>query len=267
MKKLTLLLFLLTACAPAAATATPTLPPPKVSVATFVPTASAVPLSGAATPLPTPAEPGPALFNAADGTPLAATFYPPVSQPAPGVLLLHMLGGSKADWEPVARTMQQQGLAVLAMDLRGHGQSGGAQDWTKAPGDVRAGWDWMVSRPEVDAKRSAIVGASIGANLALIVGANNPDVVTVVALSPGQDFRGLQPAGVLKNFGERPVLLVASQDDGYSYDSVRQMVSLAPLGEAYYFAAAGHGTFMFSDPSLEPLIIDWLQRYTGALKG
>jgi dienelactone hydrolase len=237
-----------------------------VAVATFTPLPT-LPAGAAATPLSTPAEPQPIVIAAPDGTSLSASFYPPVSRPAPGVLLLHMLGGRKTDWDSFARQLQRQGFAALALDLRGHGQSGGTQNWTKGAGDVRAAWAGMMARPEVDPKRSAIVGASIGANLALIVGANNAEVVTVAALSPGLDFHGLQPAPLLPNFGQRPVLMVASQDDGYSYDSVKQMVGLAPGGESYFFSTAGHGLNMFSDPALEPLIIDWLQRYTGAMKG
>ncbi len=266
MKRNILIFTLALAACSRPATPLPTAPSPVVSVATFTP-APTFPAGAASTPLPTPAEPQPLVIAAPDGTSLSASFYPPLSQPAPGVLLLHMLGGRKTDWDAFARVLQRQGFAALALDLRGHGQSGGAQDWTKAPGDVKAAWAAMTARPEVDAQRSALVGASIGANLALIVGANNADVVTVVALSPGLDFHGLQPAPVLPNFGQRAVLLIASQDDSYSYDSAKQMVGLVPAGESYFFSTAGHGTNMFSDPALEPLIVDWLQRYTGAMKG
>jgi predicted esterase len=125
----------------------------------------------------------------------------------------------------------------------------------------------MVARKEVDAKASALVGASIGANLALIVGANNAEVVTVIALSPGEDYHGLTPSPLLPNFNGRPVLFVASQDDAYSYTSAQKMVTLAPAGETYYLANAGHGTAMFSNPNLELALIDWLRKQLGILKG
>ena len=56
-----------------------------------------------------------------DGATLVGAFYPPETGPAPGVLLLHMLGHQKEDWAPFATQLQQAGYAVLAMDLRGHG--------------------------------------------------------------------------------------------------------------------------------------------------
>jgi pimeloyl-ACP methyl ester carboxylesterase len=217
---------------------------------------------------PTAAPPFDLAITAPDGAKLAASFYPPASAaPAPGVLLLHVLGRNRHDWDSLAKDLQSRGYAVLALDLRGHGDSAGPADWSKSPADVRAAWDVLAARPEVDPALCAIVGASIGANLALIVGANNPDVVTVVALSPGVDYHNLKPSGVLTNFGERPIFLVASQDDAYSYDSVKQMAALAPRAETHYFAAAGHGTDMFEDPQLKTLLLDWLGQHIGALKG
>jgi len=269
MRKLWLAVILFAVACSGATTSTPTQPLPQVSVVT-VTSPPALPTATqpkAVTPLPQPAEPGKMTLTAADGASLVGLFYPPLTAPAPGVLLLHMLGGSKADWDAFARDLQRQGMAVLALDLRGHGESAKPEDWPKAPGDVRAAWDALIARREVDPKASAIVGASIGANLALIVGANNPDVVTVVALSPGEDYHGLQPSALLPNFGQRPVLLAASKDDSYSYTSAQKMTTLAPQGEAYYLANAGHGTRMFGDPNLKLALLDWLRKHLGILKG
>lgn len=234
--------------------------------AAVTPTPPITPLAGEATATVTP--PVDLVITASDGAKLAASFYAPASAaPVPGVLLLHMLGGHRTDWDRLAKDLQARGYAVLAPDLRGHGDSAGPAEWAKAPTDVRAAWDVLVARPEVDPALCAILGASIGANLALIVGANNPQVATVIALSPGVDYQGLKPSGVLGNFGERPIFLVASQDDAYAYDSVKQMATLTPQAETYYFATAGHGLEMFTDPQLETLVLDWLSQHIGALKG
>jgi pimeloyl-ACP methyl ester carboxylesterase len=277
MRKL-FLFFLLTACTQAP-TPTRTLPPIQVTRVTLTPPASTVTPTAlgpsATTAFATPLPPTTLTITAPDGAQLAASFYPPVTgvqgaghaSRAPGVLLLHMYGGSRADWAAFAHDLQERGTAALALDLRGFGESPGPPSWTQAPADVRAAWETLIARPEVDGQRSAIVGASIGANLALMVGANESGVVTVIALSPGMDYQKLQPSLVMNTFGARPVLLVASQDDAYSYTSAQQLAALAPLGETYFFTQAGHGTLMFNDPALEPLLLDWLQKYVGLMKG
>ncbi len=265
------LVLCLSACAPAA-TATPTLPPPPVVIVTRPPATNT---ALRPTPLPrtTAAPPSKITLSAADGVLLAATLYPALLGPeaapgtAGGVVLVHMLGRTRADWDGFARELQLYGLTVIALDLRGHGETGGAADWGKAPGDVRTAWEALVARPEVARRATAIVGASLGGNLALIAGANNPEVATVIALSPGLDYQGVQPAAVLGNFGDRPVFFVASQADAPAYDGVKQMAPQTPKGETHYFVNAGHGTEMFADPALMPLLIDWLTQKLGVLKG
>ena len=133
--------------------------------------------------------------------------------------------------------------------------------------DTRAAWEALLARTEVDPQRAAIVGASIGANLALIVGANNSNVAAVAALSPGTDFQGLKPAGLLSNFGHRPVYLIASVDDPYSYTSAQQMSPLLAGGESFYYQTAGHGTAMFSNPDLATRLLGWLSVHIGNAKG
>jgi dienelactone hydrolase len=297
MRKFTSLLFLgllLSACgrlaAAGSATATPTLAP--VHVTTIFATAAApavttAPASLAATPAatgtpagsavpgarPTPSDPLAMPIAASDGATLSAEYYPPViaipvaGQKAPGVLLLEMVGGSRADWDPFARQLQAQGMAALVLDFRGQGATAGPADWTKSVDDARAGWQALLSRPEVDPQRTALIGASIGANVALIVGANNNQVAAVAALSPGDNFQGIQPGPLLGNFGSRPVYLIASQDDAYSYASAQHMAPALAGGDTFYYTNAGHGTAMFSNPDLATRLLNWLGVKIGNAKG
>ncbi len=266
---LLLLLLILTACA------RPTAPPTVTPLPTFTlaptspPTPTLEPSPTRPVPpveptlLPTPGEPVALTFNARDGALLAATYYPPIVRPAPAVLLLHQLGGSRADWDTFARKLQTQGYAALAIDLRGFGASAKPEDWAKAPDDVRSAWQVLLARPEVDQanNRTAIVGASIGANLALMVGGSEPRVAAVAALSPGLDYHGLNPSASMRDFGERPVYLVASKDDAYSYTSAQSLAQLSLAAQTLFFDAAGHGMAMFQAPTLESTLVDWLNKH------
>ena len=81
----------------------------------------------------------------------------------------------------------------------------------------------------------------------------------MVLLSPGLDYRGVTTADQLAIYGDRPLLLVASEDDAYSADSVRALAEAAGGGTLHILVRAGHGTHMFAvEPELADLIVSWL---------
>ena len=247
------------------ATAAPATEPPveptrtPAATATSAPTDVPVPVVGAAERM---------TIAAADGLPIQATLLTPITSALdPGVILLHMLGDDRTVWGEVglAAELVAAGYAVLVVDMRGHGETGGAQDWALAADDLGRVWDAFAARDDVDEARTAVVGASIGANMALRLGAERPDVNTLVLLSPGLDYRGVTTEDQLAAYGERPLLLVASEDDPYSADSARVLAEAAGGATVHIFDAAGHGTNMFAAaPELSMLIIDWLDEHVAA---
>ena len=270
------LAWLLSACTATGPAISPTFIAPVTQHQTPVvtPTPSLAPASPTPTGLPTitetpqPETPQPPhiedgiIVKAADGLGVVGTFYTPAGtgSPWPGVILLHMLGSDRTAWDGFARTLTAAGYAAFAVDMRGHGETGGARDFKQATDDLQRVWSYFTARREVDAKRTAVVGASIGANMALITGALQPAIKTVVLLSPGLDYRGVTTTGVIAEYGDRPVLIVASMEDIYPADSSRQLQQLAK-GESQLvmYEGAGHGTNMFGpEPQLADLIIAWL---------
>jgi len=271
MKRLILLTsILLASCSQIFPAPTATNAPPTETVTpsiTVAPTATRVAPPASQSPLSTPSDPNTLTITVSDGAQLAAMYYPPIVTPAPAVLLLHQNGGRKADWDSFAKQLQKMGYAALALDLRGHGSSVGPVDWAKGPDDVRSAYNALIQRPEVDSLRTAIVGASVGSNLALMVGASEPKVSAVIALSPGLDYLGVNPTSSMRNFANRPVLLVASQDDKYSYDSVKSLAQLAIAAEPKLLTNAGHGTEMLTrDATLSQSLMEWLNKYVRDLK-
>lgn len=201
----------------------------------------------AAAAVPTPPAPIEVDIPGASGLSLRGTYYEPPLVPAPSVLMLHMYRGTRQDWQALALRLQADGLACLAIDLRGHGQTGGEEDWEQAREDVRLAYSWLVSRSEVRADRSAVVGASIGANLALWLGAQEPGVTAIALLSPGFEYFRVSIEGLIEDYGPRPIFLAASEDDPFSADTVRQLAQGAtgPVELAVY-TSAGHGTQMLA---------------------
>ncbi|MGB3715903.1 MAG: alpha/beta fold hydrolase [Candidatus Promineifilaceae bacterium] len=214
----------------------------------------------------TPAQPEEVIVEAADGLSLVSTFYPGAGQgPRPGVILLHMNGRQRQDWDAFGRMLAEQGYAALTTDMRGHGETGGQRDWDLAADDLLRIRDYFIGREEVDESRTAVVGASIGANMALVIGEEIPDIQGVALLSPGRDYFGVTTEDRVLEYGERPLLLVASEEDTESAITARSLSELA-LGDVQLEMneGAGHGTNIFAArPELSEVIIDWLDQHVG----
>lgn len=189
-----------------------------------------------------------------------------------GVVLLHMLNRTAKDWEPLARRLAGAGLWCVAVDLRGHGKStrrGDAivrlRDFTSPEQframvlDAEAARNALVARG-IPREKIAVVGASIGANVALGFAAERAEVPAVVLLAPGLDFRGVGTEEPARRFAGRSALLAAAEGDEYSARSARELAGLMGTSAALkLYPGAEHGTDMFaSQPGLAALVTDWL---------
>lgn len=198
-----------------------------------------------------------------DGKVLAAIVGAPKGA-TDGVLLVHMAGRTKEEFIVLASTFLRRGLVVVAVDLRGHGASVvpgepalTGVDWLTMVEDVRAGVALLKARGST---RVAIVGAELGANLALSVGAEDPSVASLTLLSPGLDYKGVLTADAARRYGARPILFVASRDDTYGLRSATVLDGVSPGSHTLQvFEAAGKGTRMFSkEPGLEGQILGFV---------
>lgn len=127
------------------------------------------------------------------------------------------------DYRPfrdIAVRLAQAGIAVLRCDDRGFLASGGSvTDATTADfaADVRAQLAWLRSRPDIDPRRTAVLGHSEGGVIGPMVAASDPQLAAVVVM-----------AGTAKN--GREVLhyqivergLAGSTLTGAARDSLRQ---------------------------------------------
>jgi alpha-beta hydrolase superfamily lysophospholipase len=202
--------------------------------------------------------------EAADGLVITGTFHP-ASGPPPwsGVLLLHMIYGDRSQWDELVPLLTSNGYAVVAIDMRGHGSTGGEINWGKSEDDIGRVWSYMTKREDIDPSHSALIGASMGANMALVSAANQPEVNTVVLLSPGLNYYGVTTSDALEAYGQRPILIAASSEDTNSADSSQELVKTA-LGESHLliYDGAGHGTAMLqNEPDLQKIILTWLDQY------
>jgi len=201
-------------------------------------------------------------INSPDGLKLVGTFYPPDNPHAKALLLLHQWQSDRHSYDDFAKQMQVKGFAVLSIDGRGFGESTRTADGMTVPpertdsaikamlGDVGAAFEFLTKQKNVDASRVGIVGASYGSSLAIIYAADNPYVGAVALLSPGLNYFGNIPTDpAIKNYGDRPLLFIAADDDKESADAVRK---LDPMGQDQFkhpqkiYTTGGHGTALLA---------------------
>jgi len=208
-------------------------------------------------------------FLTKDDYTIAADYYAGTGKS--GVLLLHMMPADRTSWHALAAKLQENGFHILAIDLRGHGQSTGGPNGYQAFSDaehqqsvfdVDSAVEFLRSK---GAEKIHIGGASIGANLGLQYAAKHSEVASVVLLSPGLDYCGIHTDIWMDNIKpNQAILLVASDDDVYSFTTVKTLFdrsSNLPMREVKLLTEAGHGTVILQkNPGFIDEIVVWLKK-------
>lgn len=127
---------------------------------------------------------------------------PIVSVPVPAVVTITGSGQQDRDayaqiaggwrlFRQVADTLSRRGIAVLRLDDRGVGSSGGDVNGTSADfaDDVRAAVAYLRSRPDIDPARIALVGHSEGGLIAPMVARTDARLAAVVLMA-GTGYTG-----------------------------------------------------------------------------
>ncbi|CAO3413338.1 alpha/beta fold hydrolase [Azospirillum doebereinerae] len=102
----------------------------------------------------------------------------PFDSARPAVVLLHGAGMDHTVWSLQSRFLAHHGRSVLAVDLPGHGRSGGAP-----LSSIAELADWVPALLDAAGlPRAALIGHSMGALVALDTAARHPDRVESLAL-------------------------------------------------------------------------------------
>jgi alpha-beta hydrolase superfamily lysophospholipase len=221
-------------------------------------------------PLPDP----PARLGVHEG--LAYALFLPDGEPRGGVAIVHGAGSAKESHFDFARVARAAGLAAVAFDLRGHGESGGRLDG-RVLDDVAAIAS-LVPRP------LALRGSSLGGYVALLA-AGHLDADAVVAICPaGADMllRGLRAGrfefdadeGAMEAFLLEHDLLAAVEDlrtpmlllhaEGDEQVPVDHSVALhraARMSRKRLIALpGGHHRSIQHDPELQGESVRWIEK-------
>ncbi len=113
-------------------------------------------------------------------------FLPNTSGCFPTVLVCHGLFGFKDKYSELAEFLVNHGIAVLAMDMHGHGESGGERFVFHLPtwiADIQAGLNFLTTHERIDSTRIAGFGVSSGATALLEAALVEPRLKALITLS------------------------------------------------------------------------------------
>jgi alpha-beta hydrolase superfamily lysophospholipase len=105
--------------------------------------------------------------------------------PAPVLIVCHGAGEFKENYFEMCEQLAKRGVASLAIDMHGHGQSGGERfyvDMRQWVADIRAAVDFLATRPDLDSQRVGAFGLSSGGTAILEAGIVEPRLKALVAL-------------------------------------------------------------------------------------
>jgi len=221
---------------------------------------------------------GPAVrFETADGVVLSGWYHPPATSRRLTCVLIHGLGSTRGEWDPLIQRLAASGFGVLAYDQRGHGAStatatgvrvswrafgppGPGSSWEKLSFDVSAAVSFL-SRRGVARDTIVLIGASIGSSAAVLYAARDRRIPGVVLLSPGWEYQGLLLRDALPRLVGRRIAVVVSTGDEYSrrtVDAVVRMLQTAGRTPVVReMPGDAHGVHLLDEPTTEWLL-EWL---------
>lgn len=211
--------------------------------------------------------------KAEDGLVLKGTLYLPdgAKEARPVVILLPKMASDRKSWGDFPKKLSAAGWAVLALDQRGHGESVWQgkkrkvftkftnSEFAKMVTDLDAVLAALSKQKKADVTRVAVYGASIGANVALVYASTHPEVKAAALLSPGMDYKGITTSDAAAAYGNRPALVVAAGQDGYSALSTRKLADkMGATATLKIYEGKEHGTGLFSEEKdFGQFLFDW----------
>jgi pimeloyl-ACP methyl ester carboxylesterase len=120
------------------------------------------------------------------GDEIVGTLFLPASEaPRPVLIVCHGAGEFKENYFEMCERLAERSVASLAIDMHGHGQSGGDRfyvDMLQWVADIQAAIDFLLTRPEVDGHRIGAFGLSSGGTAILEAGIIEPRLKVLIGL-------------------------------------------------------------------------------------
>jgi len=193
------------------------------------------------------------------GDPFYTLFPKPVAQRPPAVVLIHGFTGDRVLMSGLARRLAENGYAVLAIDVNGHGENrnpfnGGTAESDSLRANVKTAVDYLRNNNLVDGSRIVVMGHSMGAGAALDYATHDPNLKGAVMISGGWALGPERPKDALFIFAEHdpkePI-----QDPSTQLAAHLAGVSQIELGKTYGDFTQGNAVEAIQMPGLDHITI------------
>lgn len=213
-------------------------------------------------------------LTASDGMHLAATWYgvPGVADP-PVAILLHEQNGDRRDLAALAAHLVRHDVAVLALDLRGHGESITQQGvtgevranqftgdvnsprWAEMARDVEAAVVWVRGHRVTANPRVVVVGSVMGGGAAAQAEARLVGHVQgLVLVSPVLTMGGFRLLNTLPA-AQTPYVILASKGDNRALNTIAQLKDQSTAMESRVFPGGRRGSELLADADVRAAIV------------
>jgi pimeloyl-ACP methyl ester carboxylesterase len=169
-----------------------------------------------------------------------------------------MYPADRKSWAPLAPMLQKAGIATLAYDIRGTGESVKPADkklpdkyaqrdtahFNGAWQDTAAAKAWLSKQPECDVERIALIGASIGCSISLDYGGRDTAVKSIICLSPGTSYFGVDSVAAIKKCTHPAILLLSPREEYGEIEKLIEASGGAAKGLKFPGGREHHGTKM-----------------------
>ena len=126
-------------------------------------------------------------FTSRGDTMAGRIFLPDTAARFPTLIVCHGASEYKENYYDLCRFLGTRGVATFAIDMHGHGQSGGERyhvqigDWVA---DIQAALDVLTKHPRIDPEAIGALGLSSGGTAILEAAVVEPRLKTLIALAP-----------------------------------------------------------------------------------
>lgn len=170
-----------------------------------------------------------------DGSDINLILRQSTAKQEPVFVFINDYSEKKEKWNPLLQIVMSRNFSVVTYNLREFLDfSRGDRrldnnDYDYRPAYFLRDLDKMLVFLDINynikANQLVLIGAGLGANIALKYATGDKNIKSVILISPKKEYKRISTQASIRNYGNRPIMLVTSMNDKESYDTCLDYMS------------------------------------------